>query len=61
MMLFKTFKLLTGMLADAVQQYLVENNFPSEQKGNFCSAEETDNQLLSDKRIWKTAREKRQI
>uniref|UniRef100_A0A2D4IDZ4 Reverse transcriptase domain-containing protein n=1 Tax=Micrurus lemniscatus lemniscatus TaxID=129467 RepID=A0A2D4IDZ4_MICLE len=46
------FKLLTGIIADRIQNYLEANNIlPVEQKGNKWGSRDTKDQLLVDKMI----------
>ena len=51
------FKLLTGLLARSIYNYLIENSlYPTEQKGNFKKLRGTKDQLLIDKMILKSTK-----
>jgi hypothetical protein len=55
-----TFKLMTAILAEAIQNYLEENKLiPWEQKGNRRNSRGTKDQLLIDKMILRNARRRK--
>ena len=57
---FQQSKLLTGILARSIHNYLIENFlYPTEQKGNLKKSRGMIDQLLIDKMILKNAKRRK--
>ena len=55
-----TFKLMTVIIADAIQNHLYKYNFiPEEQKGNQRNSRGTKDQLLIDRMILRNSRQRK--